>query len=417
MQRRVGLSLGMAAMLVLFAASAVYAWRVFNLTAPPDIAGAVVPPDPRAPIAGVAPYRAVTAALQVPAALAQGNFRQERKLTMPPGFQVSLWATGLSGVRLLAVGPESGDIYATQTGPGRVVRLTDPGKTGVPTVTPIIAGLDRPHGIAWHGGRLYIAENGRVLRLNYRDGDAAANGFDVVTEIAAGGGHVTRTIAFGPDGKLYVAAGSSCNVCREADERRAAISRHGADGRLEGVFARGLRNAVGLVFRPGTDELWATVNGRDGLGDNVPAEQFNRVREGDDFGWPVCHGWGITDPSFGNAESCQGKAAPAVAIQAHSAPLGLRFYDGAMFPETYRGDAFIALHGSWNRSQATGAKVIRVHFADGRPAPVYENFLTGFQLPDGSRWGRPVDLIVAPDGALLLSDDYSGSIYRITYGG
>lgn len=406
MQRRLLWVVGLVVLLTAGGLATLRIWR-----------GAPQPAVLNVPIPGTAPPHAVTEPLRVPPALARGTFAPAHPMTLPAGFHISLWATDLPGVRLLAIGPQTGDVYATLTGSGKVVRLSG-SAGGVPAATTIIDGLDRPHGIAWHDGSLYVAENGRVLRLRYRDGDARATGYDEVTRLVAGGGHVTRTIAFGPDGKLYVAAGSSCNVCREADPRRAAIARYTADGTFEGIYARGLRNAVGITFRPGTAELWAVVNGRDSLGDNLPPEQLDRVHQGDDFGWPVCHGWGIVDPQYGRADSCEGKAQPALAIQAHSAPLSIRFYDGKLFPAEYRGDAFIALHGSWNRSEPTGAKLIRVHFADGKPAsPTYENFVTGFQRPDGSRWGRPVDVVVAPDGSLLVSDDTAGSIYRITYDG
>ena len=413
MQRRTRLILGVLTVL----AATAGAWRYLHapLHIVPGEPGAFVPGGP---IPGDPPARPATEVLKVPPVLAKGAFAVPHTLTLPAGFHVALWATNLPGVRLMAIGPHTGDVYATETGGGRVVRISDPLNRGNPVVTTIISGLDRPHGIVWQNGQLYIAENGRVIRLHYRDGDTIADGFDAIAELVGGGGHVTRSIAFGPDGKLYVAAGSSCNVCQETDERRAAIARYGADGGYDGIYARGMRNAVGITFRPGTDELWAVVNGRDGLGDDLPPEQLDRVQAGDDFGWPVCHGWGIIDPQYGNNHSCQGKAAPALPIQAHSAPLAVRFYDGRLFPAEYQGDLFIALHGSWNRTEPTGAKVIRVHMHGDKPASAsYENFLTGFQLPNGSRWGRPVDLVVAPDGALLLSDDASGSIYRIWYDG
>jgi glucose/arabinose dehydrogenase len=228
------------------------------------------------------------------------------------------------------------------------------------------------------------------------------------------GGHNTRTLLFSPDwSALFVSVGSSCNVCDESDERRATIVRYNPDGSDERIFARGLRNAVGITFRPGTDELWATNNGRDMLGDDLPPETINLARQGDNFGWPRCHAGRISDPEFGGPDACQGVAAPAVEMQAHSAPLGLAFYTGSIFPEEYRGDLFVAFHGSWNRSVPTGYKIVRIPFENGTPGAV-RDFAVGWLVGDVA-WGRPVDVITAPDGGLFVSDDGSGRIYQILY--
>jgi glucose/arabinose dehydrogenase len=221
-------------------------------------------------------------------------------------------------------------------------------------------------------------------------------------------------VLFSPDGStLFVSIGSSCNVCEEDDPRRAAIVRYNPDGSGEQVFARGLRNAVGIVFRPGTDELWATNNGRDMLGDDQPPETVNLVHQGDDFGWPRCHAGRIVDPDFGGPDACQGVTPPMVEMQAHSAPLGLAFYTGDQFPQEYQGDLFVAFHGSWNRTVPTGYKVVRIPFDDGQPGPV-QDFAVGW-LDGDAAWGRPADLAVSPDGSLYVSDDEGGIIYRIFY--
>jgi glucose/arabinose dehydrogenase len=235
-----------------------------------------------------------------------------------------------------------------------------------------------------------------------------------VPDLPKGSGHWTRTIAFGPDGKLYVSVGSSCNVCNETDPRRAAVLQFSADGTGGRVFARGIRNAVGIAFHPATGALWATNNGRDWLGDDLPPETILILKDGAHYGWPYCNGSRVPDPDFGRPDFCKTVALPTVEIQAHSAPLGLTFYTGEAFPVEYRGDLFVALHGSWNRSVPTGYKVIRIPVRDGKPgAP--QDFGTGW-LQGSRAWGRPVDVITGKDGALYVSDDRAGVIYRIAYG-
>jgi len=224
-------------------------------------------------------------------------------------------------------------------------------------------------------------------------------------------------VALGPDGRIYVSVGSSCNVCRESDPRRAAVLRYNADGSGEEIFASGLRNAVGLAFQPGTGRLWATVNERDWRGDDVPPDYVTEVKEGTFHGWPDCMVVGgkvIPDDRFATGARCDRVALPAVEIQAHSAPLGLAFYTGAQFPPEYRGSLFLAYQGSWNRSVPTGYKVVRIPFRDGRPTGEVEDFATGW-LEGTSSWGRPVGLVVGSDGALYLSDQGGGRIYRIHY--
>ena len=236
------------------------------------------------------------------------------------------------------------------------------------------------------------------------------------------GGHSTRTIAFGPDNLLYVAVGSSCNLCVESNALRAAVTRYNLDGSSPHTFATGLRNSVGLAFHPTTGELWANNNDRDDIGgttdramtDSLPPEHVNILKDGKWYGWPQCYLPGKPNPEYPGFD-CSGVEPPAITDTAHSAPLGLAFYTGTMFPAAYQGDAFMTYHGSWNRSVPTGAKVVRVRVQSGRPTAI-EDFVTGWQLAGGSRWGRPVGLLVMPDGALLVSDDAGGRIWRVTYG-
>jgi glucose/arabinose dehydrogenase len=278
--------------------------------------------------------------------------------------------------------------------------------------------LNRPHGLAFKDGALYVAETGRVLRFRYDPGALkASDPRPVVPSLPAGGGHWTRTIAFGPDGRLYVSVGSSCNICKETDARRAAIVRYEPDGSGERLYATGLRNAVGITFQPGTGGLWATVNERDWKGDDLPPEYITEVKEGGFYGWPECFvaERKVVPNDRAAGDRCQKVTLPTLEVQAHSAPLGMAFYTGQQFPPDYRGSLFVAYHGSWNRSVPTGYKVVRVPFADGRPSGPVEDFATGWLTNDRRVFGRPVDVLTAPDGALYLSDDNGGIVYRITY--
>ncbi len=327
--------------------------------------------------------------------------------TVPAGFEISVFADDLDGVRTLRMGPD-GWLYAALSRAGDVVRV-DPG-TG--RVEPVVDGLRRPYGLAFHDGWLYVGETHQVIRLRaprYQEREV------VVPDLPTGG-HWTRELAFGPDGLLYVSVGSSCNVCEERDPRRAAVTRYAADGSDVHLFAQGLRNSAGLAFQPGTDRLWASQNERDRLGDDVPVEEINLLVDGAHYGWPYCHGRRETNPEYsGRGDMCSETVPPAVELQAHSAPLGMVFYDGEQFPDEYRGDLFVAFHGSWNRTEPTGYKLVRVQFVDGEPAGV-EDFAVGW-LRNGRASGRPVYPEVGPDGSLFLSDDGGGRIYRIRWVG
>jgi len=343
-------------------------------------------------------------------------------LYVQSGFTVNLFAEGQWGVRTLALGP-GGAVFATLSDAGTIVRLVDANGDGVAeSRSAVLSGLSSPFGLAFRRDTMYFSEQTTVKRL-----DPGAPAPVTLVSNLPSGGHITRTIAFGPDNLLYVAVGSSCNVCIELtrDSMRAAVTRFNLDGSGGRIFARGLRNSVGLAFHPTTGELWANNNDRDEIGnqglvndvamtDTLPPEHLNILKDGKWYGWPQCY-----LPNRPNPESsgydCSPVEPPAITDTAHSAPLGLAFYTGTTFPAAYQGDAFMTYHGSWNRSVPTGAKVVRVRVQSGRPTAI-EDFVTGWQLADGSRWGRPVGLLVMPDGALLVSDDYGGRIWRITYG-
>lgn len=337
-------------------------------------------------------------------------------LTLPPGFRATIFAQGLGKPRFMAYNAE-GVLFVAEMGAGRVVALPDRNDDGVADETVVVAeGLDRPSSLAFHQGWLYVGETSRVSRLRLDEGLRAAETEVVVSDLPTKGFHVTRTVVLGPDGRMYLSAGSSCNVCLEEDERRAAISVYEGDGSQGRLFARGLRNAVGLALNPWTGELWATNNGRDWLGDDEPPETIYVVRDGLDYGWPRCHNGRIIDPDYGQRGDCEGIEPPVIEMQAHSAPLGLAFYDGDQFPEIYRGDLLVAFHGSWNRSQPTGYKVVHISLEGNRPTGEVLDFATGW-LQEGGKIapGRPVGLAVAPDGSLMVSDDKAGIVYRISY--
>ena len=331
------------------------------------------------------------------------------QLYVPTGFTVNLFAEGLSGVRTLALAPD-GAVYAALSSSGEIVRLADTNGDGVADETStILSGLNYPFGLAFRGDTLYFAVQSRVRRLD----PGVATPVTLVSGLPTGG-HVSRSIAFGPDNRLYLAMGSSCDVCDDAPPR-AAVTRYDLDGSNPHTFATGLRNSVGIAFNPTTGELWANNNDRDNLGDDAPPEHLNIVRDGRWYGWPQCYLPGAPNPEYGGAD-CSGVEPPALTFAAHAAPLGLVFYTGGMFPSEYRGDAFMTYHGSWNRSVPVEPRVVRVRVQNGRPTAV-EDFLTGFEPAGGSRWGRPVSLLVMPDGALLVSDDGGGRIWRVSVDG
>ncbi|MGE5707083.1 MAG: PQQ-dependent sugar dehydrogenase [Bacteroidota bacterium] len=347
-------------------------------------------------------------------ALAAPAAGETPRIRLPEGFRLSVFAENLPGVRFMALSP-TGELTVSRPKAGQILLLPDRNGDGRADRTIVFARkLDRPHGLAWKGGALYVAETGAILKLEDRNGDGVSEKQETLTrDLPAGGGHWTRTLVFGPDGGMYVSVGSSCNACREKDPRRATVLRFSPDGKRLTIFARGLRNSVGLAFHPITKELWGTDNGRDYLGDDLPPDELNAIKQGGDYGWPGCYGDKRVDPSFGTRASCEKTLSPALSFPAHVAPLGIAFYTGKKFPSEYQNDAFVAFHGSWNKSKPDGYKVIRVRFRQGRPTG-WKDFATGF-LRNGEAWGRPVDVLVARDGALLVSDDKGGRIFRISY--
>jgi glucose/arabinose dehydrogenase len=337
------------------------------------------------------------------------------KLKVPLGFKVDTFAV-VPSARLLALGPD-GAVYVSQPRRGGVARLVDSDGDGkAETQTVAVSGVDRAHGLAFHNGWFFIAGADGVFRVKLGADGAASGAPERVNQYSSGGNHWSRTIIFGPDGAMYVSIGSTCNVCEESNEDRATVMRYDADGKNGRVFSRGLRNAVGMAVHPTTREIWVTQNERDNLQpdwQDLPPEEINILKDGAHYGWPYCHSNRVPNPEYGDPTKCASIVAPALSMQAHSAPLGISFLDKATrLPAEYRRDALVAFHGSWNRKEPTGAKVVRVRIRDGKPAG-YEDFIVGWQGEDGHRWGRPVDVLVALDGAVLVSDDAAGVVYRV----
>jgi glucose/arabinose dehydrogenase len=342
-------------------------------------------------------------------------------LRLPPGFAISLFSGDVPGARSLALSP-GGVLYVGTQDAGKVYALVDKNGDGrADRVYTVASGLDTPNGVAFHGGALYVAEVSRILRLDAIDEhlESPPKPVPVGPAFPTDRAHGWKFIRFGPDGQLYVPVGAPCNIC-EIKDPYAAITRMRPDGTGREVFARGIRNTVGFDWQPGgiggagTGVLWFTDNGRDWLGDDKPPDELDRAPQaGLHFGYPFCHGGDIADPKYGAGHPCSQYTPPAQKLGPHVAALGMRFYTGTMFPPEYRGQIFIAEHGSWNRSTPIGYRVTLVK-VDGDRALSYQPFAEGW-LGGGRNWGRPVDVEVAKDGALLVSDDQAGAIYRITY--
>ena len=337
-----------------------------------------------------------------------------RTLRVPPGYTVSVVAAGLGGPRFMTFDDEDNLIVgaARQGVVFRFPFLEADGQLGEPEV--LAAGLQQPASVAiftaGDGQYLYVGEISQVSRFRY-DPAGSLGAQEVVIPDLPQGGHRTRTVAFGPDGMLYLAVGSSCNICLEEQPLRATVSRANPDGSDLQIIATGLRNPVGLDFQPGTELLWATVNERDNQGNEIPPDLVTIVEEGANYGWPACLPPDATPQEAG--ADCSDVTPPTVAIQAHSAPLGLAFLEGEGVPSDLDGDLIVAQHGSWNRQPPAAPKLLLIDFEDGEPVAV-RDFATGWQDASGDRWGRPAGVVVAPDGSLIVSDDDAGLLYRIS---
>ncbi|HWP99434.1 MAG TPA: sorbosone dehydrogenase family protein [Vicinamibacterales bacterium] len=339
-------------------------------------------------------------------------------IRLPPGFRIEVYADGVENARSLALGP-GGVLFVGTRSEGNVYAVVDrDGDERADRVYTIARGLNMPNGVAVREGALYVAEVNRILRFDDIERRLENPPKPVVVNdtLPRERHHGWKFIAFGPDGLLYVPVGAPCNICLSEDERFASILRMKPDGTGVEVFAHGVRNSVGFDWHPRTKELWFTDNGRDWLGDNAPPDELNRApKPGLHFGYPFCHGRDIADPEFGTRRRCSEFVPPVQELGPHVAAVGMRFYTGRMFPPEYHGQIFIAEHGSWNRSTPIGYRVTVVTL-DGDRAVAYRPFAEGW-LQGSKAWGRPADVLVMPDGALLVSDDEAGVIYRISYAG
>jgi glucose/arabinose dehydrogenase len=350
----------------------------------------------------------------------------------PDGFQVTEFANKLEEPRVIVRAP-NGDLLVAESRANRIRLLRDADGDGKPEVNEIFAtGFDRPFGIAFYpvGAKpkyVYVGNTDSVVRIPYASGDTKASGKPEIivkdipsgNESVGGGGHWTRDLEFSPDGRtLYVSVGSRSNVDDDKSEtRRANILAFDPDGKNERIFASGIRNPVGLATHPQTGELWTSVNERDGLGDNLAPDYITHVEEGGFYGWPWYYIGPNQDPRHaGKHPELKAKViVPDVLLQSHMASLDLAFYDGEQFPNEYHDDAFAAQHGSWNRARRVGYKVVRVPLNDGKATGEYEDFLVGFVTKEGDVWGRPVGVAVAKDGSLMVTDDASGTVWRVAY--
>jgi glucose/arabinose dehydrogenase len=339
-------------------------------------------------------------------------------IKLPPGFEVSVFAEGVTNARSLVLG-DNLTLFVSTRNEGKVYAIKHDGTKAQKVIT-LASGLNRPNGVAFRKGSLYVAEVNRILRYDNIEAQLENPPKPVVVteQYPSDNAHGWKFIRFGPDGLLYVPIGAPCNICEPGDPY-ASITRIDVDKRepKPEIVARGIRNTVGFDWHPHTGELWFTENGRDQLGDDIPPEELNRIiKPGQHFGYPYCHGGDIPDPEFGSKRKCAEFTPPEVKFQAHSAGLGMRFYTGPSFPAEYRNQIFIAQHGSWNRSKKVGYKILTVNTATKSGAkPEYKVFAEGWLNSDDSVWGRPVDVLALPDGSLLVSDDYANVIYRITY--
>ncbi len=361
--------------------------------------------------------------LMLPAFAASAAGLPLDKLRLPPGFKIEVLTNAVPSARAMALGRFAADgrgVVYVGSGAGKVYAVEiDQGKAG--QVRTVASGLTLPIGVAYQDGQLFVSAVSRILRFDAIDDHLSQPPAPQVvsdrlpTETHHGG----RFMAFGPDGLLYFAVGAPCNICSPDQQRYANIQRMKPDGSALQRVAHGVRNSVGFDWSPVDHSLWFTDNGRDLMGDDVPDDELNHVTASDpNFGYPYCHAGDVPDPEFGKDHPCSGFVAPAARLGAHVAALGMRFYTGQSFPAEYRNNIFIAEHGSWNRSSKVGYRIVRAVVDGAGKVTSVVPFVEGWLQVAGGResvWGRPVDVLVLPDGSLLISDDHAGAIYRVRY--
>lgn len=345
-----------------------------------------------------------------------------RALKLPPGFRIQKFAEGLGKPRMMAVA-DDGTVYVTRREPGDLLMLRDTNGDGVADTRKVIVQKPQLHGMALKGNKAWFVTVEEVFTADRKKDGTFGTLRRIMSGLPAGGQHANRTLAVGPDGMLYVSVGSTCNACKETTEKSATLLRAKPDGSGVQVFARGLRNTIGFAWEPRTGKLYGLDHGIDWLGDDEQKEELNLLEQGQDYGWPYIYEDGKFNPQDDPPEGttleqlAAKQRAPVLTYTAHSAPMQLAFYKGQQFPEEYRQDAFATMRGSWNRKPPSGYELVRIRFQDGKPTAI-EPFITGFLTQqDGkhAQFGRPVGLAVAPDGALLFSDDTGGVLYRVSY--
>ena len=351
-----------------------------------------------------------------------------KKISLPDGFKIDVYASGVENARSMTISP-SGTVFVGNRKADNVFALIDSDKDGKVDKKYLITDklTNMPNGVVFHNGNLYVAEVNKIwlfedVEKNLQKIDAVGyypeEPILISDKFPSDKHHGWKYISIGPDNKLYVPVGAPCNICESKDEIYSTITRMDLDGKNQEIYARGVRNTVGFTWHPETGEMWFTDNGRDMLGDNYPPCELNRVQvPNKHYGYPYCHGGDISDPEFGSKYPCDNFVKPVQNLGPHVAPLGLKFYDGNMFPEKYKGDIFIAEHGSWNRTKKIGYRISRVKIENNRSLG-YEPFIYGWLDKDkNDAWGRPVDIVFLEDGSMLISDDYANVIYRVTYVG
>ena len=355
-------------------------------------------------------------------ALVAASEANVRQLKVPAGFTVSKFAEGLGKPRMLLITP-AGHVYATDREAGTVTMLRDTNGDGVADQRSVVANIKQVHDLALYGGKMYLVAVKELYAASLNADGTLGTPQLLISDLPDGGQHPNRTIAFGPDGLLYITVGSTCNACPEPNPEHATILRANPDGTNRKIFAKGLRNTIGFGWHPQTGELWGLDHGIDWLGDEEQKEEVNKIVQGDDYGWPYIYSDGKYNPSnrpegdTTYAQYLQKTTLPTLLYQAHAAPMDMVYYTGNNFPAEYQNDAFVTMRGSWNRSKPSGYKVVRLHFENGQPTQ-FEDFLTGF-LVDNNRahFARLVGLAQHPDGSLLVADDTNGVLYRVAYGG
>ncbi len=386
---------------------------------PPTTAGVTASPGMAALTTTATVNPSIAPSTAAPTGPPQAHALPGGTVMLPAGFNIDVYAQNLDYIRFMAVRPSDGMLFVADAN-GRILILPDANHVGKADNTVIFASnLRQPSSIAFYQDWVYVGETNEVARFSAPNNAMQPQGNKdvVIPNLPPPTDHWTRTIAFGPDGKLYLAIGSDCNLCEQKDNRRAAISVYDPDGKNGRLFATGLRNAVGFTWQPGTNTMWATVNGRDSIGDNIPPDELRIVRDGSFNGYPYCYNGTTPNPEYGDPSRCTHAVPAEVALPAHSAALGITFGDQFAAPQPYKESIYIAYHGSWNRSVKTGYKVVRVPFVNGQagqPEDFAWGWLPGSADNPGQVWGRPVGVTIGSDGAMYVTDDDTGTVYRIS---